>query len=62
MDNGGNKKMKVQVIEGYNTYDFEQKVNWRIQELKERNNQIIDIKFSVRKDPLFEFFAMIIYK
>ena len=53
--------MKVKILIAEKPSTLENKINQEIERL-EHDQEIIDIKFTIREDYMYNFYAMIIYK
>ena len=54
--------MRVKILIEEDAYELENKINQKIKELEHEMQEIIDIKFTIREDYMYNFYAMIIYK
>ena len=54
--------MKVKILAATKPSALEETVNQEIKRLESKEQEIIDIKFTIREDYLYNFYAMIIYK
>ena len=54
--------MKVKILIEQKPTTLEDKINREIEKLECDRQEVIDIKFVIREDYIYNFFAMIIYK
>lgn len=54
--------MKVKIFAETKPRYLEEKINEQIKKLECDGQEIIDIKFAMREDYIYNFYAMIIYK
>lgn len=54
--------MKVKILIEQKPTRLEDKINREIEKLESDRQEIIDIKFAIREDYIYNFYAMIIYK
>ena len=54
--------MKVKTVMAAHHINFEKDVNYALKELEKQGREIVDIKFSIRSNSVYNFYAMIIYK
>ena len=54
--------MKVKILIEENADELENEINREIEKLESDGQEVIDIKFVIREDYIYNFYAMIIYK
>ena len=54
--------MKVKILVATKPSSLEERINQEIKQLEREEQEIIDIKFVIREDYMYNFYAMIIYK
>lgn len=54
--------MRVEIVIGDTALNLEGKVNHKIEKLEQDGYEVIDVKFTIREDYMYNFYAMIIYK
>lgn len=54
--------MKVEILIEQKAVTLENEINKEIKKLESDGQEIIDIKFAIREDYIYNFYAMIIYK
>lgn len=54
--------MKVKTLAAATSSFLEERINQEIKQLEREGKEIIDIKFTIREDYIYNFYAMIIYK
>lgn len=54
--------MKVKILAATKPSSLEETINQEIKQLEREEQEIIDIKFTIREDYMYNFYAMIIYK
>ena len=54
--------MKVKIFAETKPRFLEETINQEIKQLEREEQEIIDIKFTIREDYMYNFYAMIIYK
>ena len=54
--------MKVKILIEETASVLEDEINQEIKKLESDRQEIIDIKFAIREDYMYNFYAMIIYK
>lgn len=54
--------MKVKILIEERASTLEDEINREIKQLEREEQEIIDIKFAIREDYMYNFYAMIIYK
>lgn len=54
--------MKVKILAAEKSSFLEKRINQEIKQLEREEQEIIDVKFAIKEDYGYNFYAMIIYK